>query len=149
LNALVTADEWEDRILVPYALALGWQDATAKQQLLTLARQDSEDEVRVAATAAIIAGFPDDPWILEVMRSCVNDTHYWVRCLAVQTLGRYFFEEHGIRDLIARIAVIDKSVDVQGEALGVLEDHLGRAAKNHLESARAEVDREGDPFVGW
>jgi len=149
LNVLGTSDNWEDRILVPYALALGWQDATAKHQLFTLAKKDSENEVRVAATAAIIAGFPDHPWTLEVMRSCVKDEYYWVRCLAVQTLGRYFFEERGIRDLLARVAVIDKSVDVQDEALNVLEEHLGGAVKNLLESARTEVDREGDPFSGW
>ena len=135
--------------MVPYSLGLGWKDQDSKELLTTLALHDMESEVRTAAVGAIISGFPAQKWVCEVLRVCVGDTYYWVRCLAVNALGESFFHEAGIQKLLTSIYTSDKSEDVRREAFKVLERQLGSAAGDLLNTALLKIKKRDDPFADW
>jgi hypothetical protein len=99
------------RVLVPYALALGWHDAPDTLPLLRdRAINDAHEDVRRAAVEALAAHYRNAPDTLPLLRDrAINDAHEDVRRAAVRALAAHYRDAPDTLPLLRDRAIHDAS----------------------------------------
>jgi hypothetical protein len=119
------------------------EDPDDLPSLKRMALEDTDTERRLAAVTLL--GASDDPQAIPILAQALQDQDEEVRLAAIQSLADVTGEVPV--DVLGNAALNDPSADNRYEALEVLADAAGAAARPYIEKALRDSDEEVREFA--